>query len=133
MENSNHTTLVSPVSENIGQVSIESALDEIIRLNRQENTNSWRIDFSHFLFCPDETDEKVNNPCFLMKGNVWVTKTRELTKLEKAAPDLLESLSELCYEFTGEQYAEDELEKGLGIPLFLKVMRAKNAIKKASE
>lgn len=89
-------TLISPMGEHIGQVKLENAFEEIIRLNKQENTNSWRIDCSPFLYCPDESsDGLVNNPSTLHKGYVWVTKTRELSNVEKAAPELLQALKVL--------------------------------------
>lgn len=54
-------------------------------------------------------------------------------KLIASAPELLEALIELKYELTGEQECEEELEKRLGIHLYLKVVKAINAINKATK
>ena len=54
-------------------------------------------------------------------------------KLIAAAPDLLLALDELTKQLTGDQEDEEELEKGLGITLSMRVQHAKMAIKKATE
>lgn len=66
-------TLYTIMCNNIGQVRIENAQKEIDRLNKQENTNSWRMDNSEFMFVEDETDDDVHNPCELIEGYVWIT------------------------------------------------------------
>lgn len=48
-----------------------------------------------------------------------------------AAPDLLQACISLVDQLCGDQEAEDELEKGLGITLAWKVQQAKVAIHKA--
>lgn len=118
-------TLISPAHENIGQVRIENAFEEIIRLNKQEETNSWRVDFSHFMFVPDETETDVSNPCPLRYGYVWVTKTRELSSVEKAATELLEALMEIKRLYGDRTDYIGEYKNAWG--------QAENAIKKATE
>ena len=68
-------TLISKVADNIGQVDKSHAQSEIDRLNKQQNIDYWRVDSSDYLYCPDEFDPRVNNPCKLSPGFVWVTKT----------------------------------------------------------
>ena len=51
--------------------------------------------------------------------------------LYKQNQELLEALKELVYELTGEQECEDELEKGLGITLAMRVRQAQQAINNA--
>jgi hypothetical protein len=87
-------TLTSLIRDNIGQVDIKNAMEHVSRLNKQENTNKWRIDTSDFIYCPDEIDIDVSNPCALSKGNVWVTKTPKL-KREK-----LQKLTKTGYRLT---------------------------------
>lgn len=67
------------VNEHIGQASIEEALKEINRMNKQETEKEqvnpltvWRMDFSEYLYCTDETDENVFNPCKLKEGYCWI-------------------------------------------------------------
>lgn len=72
-------TLIALMSENVGQVHIDDAQSEVDRMNRQQKTDEWHIDNSDFLFCPDETDHRVFNPCPLDKENdyVWITKSNQ--------------------------------------------------------
>ncbi len=67
----NSKTIVRSVCDNIGQVKKDQAEAEIARLNAKGN-KKWKADNSHFLFCPDETDERCNNPCKLSEGYVWI-------------------------------------------------------------
>ncbi len=53
------------------------------------------------------------------------------SQLYKQNQELLEALKELVYELTGEQECEDELEKGLGITLAMRVRQAQQAINNA--
>lgn len=73
MKTKETSTLYTTMSNNIGQVKKEQAQKEIERLNKQENTKSWRTDESDFMYVEDETDDEVHNPCALMKGYVWIT------------------------------------------------------------
>lgn len=73
MKTKETSTLYTTMSNNIGQVKKENAQKEIERLNKQENTNSWRIDESDFMFVEDETDDNVHNPCERREGYVWIT------------------------------------------------------------
>lgn len=56
---------------------------------------------------------------------------KENAHLIAAAPDLLQACISLVDQLCGDQEAEDELEKGLGITLAWKVQQAKVAIHKA--
>jgi len=49
---------------------------------------------------------------------------------ETNVKELREALGELVYELTGDQEDEQELEKGLGITLAMRVARAINALNK---
>jgi len=49
---------------------------------------------------------------------------------ETNVKELREALEELTYELTGDQEDEQELEKGLGITLAMRVARAINALNK---
>ena len=71
--------LIALMHECIGQIHFSEAESEIKRLNEQDNTNEWYSDSSDFLFCPDETDDEVLNPCPLDKENdyVWITKSNQ--------------------------------------------------------
>lgn len=73
MKTNETSTLYTTMSNNIGQVKKENAQKEIERLNKQDNTKSWRIDESTFMFVEDETDEYVHNPCEKIEGYVWIT------------------------------------------------------------
>ena len=53
------------------------------------------------------------------------------SQLYKQNQELLYALKELVYELTGEQECEDELEKGLGITLAMRVRQAQQAINNA--
>jgi len=66
------TTLISSVCDNIGQVEINEAEYEIKRMNMQSN-NIWHADMSDQMFCPDETDEDVNNPVTRVSGYCFLT------------------------------------------------------------
>jgi hypothetical protein len=59
------------ISDNIGQMSIETADKEIKRLKEQGN-GDYVKDFTPQLYCYDETDDNVYNPCNLSIGNCWV-------------------------------------------------------------
>jgi len=59
--------------QHVGQMRAESAPKEIERLERQTG-RKWRTDKSPFLYCEDETDENVHNPCELSEGFVWVVR-----------------------------------------------------------
>jgi len=66
-------TLRCLVSENIGQMNKKFAPDHILRMNKQTGLD-WRVDFSEYMYCSDETDDDVSNPCRLMDDNYcWVT------------------------------------------------------------
>ena len=69
-------TLIAYCSENIGQMTDnDHANDEVNRMNKQSgnDNNRWHKDYSEQMYCPDETDEDVHNPCKLGKGDCWIT------------------------------------------------------------
>jgi hypothetical protein len=66
-------TLYCSISDNIGQVRIENADAEVERMNLQFPNEVWRKDFSEFMYCWDETEDDVANPCKLNDGYCWVT------------------------------------------------------------
>ena len=68
-------TLLTTMTDNIGQMTEEQANNEIIRMNRQDNTSLWRKDYSEFMEVIDETDDEMNNPCMKREDYVWVTCT----------------------------------------------------------
>lgn len=77
-------TLTSLLRDNIGQIDIKNAMEHVARMNKQQNTNKWRIDTSDFLYCPDKPEDSgCFNPCSLSKGHVWVTRTPK-SKHEKS-------------------------------------------------
>ena len=57
------TRLIAYVGEHIGQMPDYLADEEIERMKRQTGNPDWRKDYSDELFCPDETDDGVHNPC----------------------------------------------------------------------
>lgn len=65
--------LISLVSHNIGQVSELFADVEVERMNKQTNSNKWHKDYSDEMFCPDETDYDVDNPCIRVDKYCFVT------------------------------------------------------------
>jgi len=76
----NEDTFYCEMSDNIGQVHIDRADEEIQRMQKQTGL-IWREDFSKFIYVVDETDEDVNNPCELINNHCWVvTDNKELTK-----------------------------------------------------
>lgn len=117
--------------EHIGQVSIENALKEINRLNRQEaertNPNPnivWRMDFSEYLYCTDETDENVDNPCQLNDGYCWIvsvpqycvyTKRDKIPVFKEDRNFLYENLenikNELLQKLNKTSYLKEELQE----------------------
>lgn len=76
------TTIRVTMSNNIGQVRESKAQSEINRLNKQENTTEWKKSYADFLYCIDETDDNVNNPCKRSTGYVWIVRTKN--KKQKA-------------------------------------------------
>ena len=66
-------TLIAMCSDHIGQMDIETAKKEVVRMNNQTDSNKWHMDFSEQKFSPDETDDDVLNPCPLRSGYCWVT------------------------------------------------------------
>lgn len=65
------TTINRLCHQHIGQVRVENAQQEIRRLNAQ-TSKKWKADFSDYLFCEDETDEHIHNPCRRDKGYCWI-------------------------------------------------------------
>ena len=57
------TQLIAYVGEHIGQMPDYMADNEIDRMKRQTGNPNWRKDYSDELYCPDETDDGVYNPC----------------------------------------------------------------------
>ena len=66
-------TLIAYCTDNIGQMREENADAEVERMNRQTKSNEWYKDFSDQMYCPDETDEDVFNPCERKEGYCFVT------------------------------------------------------------
>lgn len=66
-------TLIANCSQNIGQVSELFADIEVERMNKQTNSDKWHKDYSGQMFCPDETDYDVENPCIRMDKYCFVT------------------------------------------------------------
>lgn len=66
-------TLYTEISNNIGAVRIEQADAEIERIIKQTGNPNWHKDFHEFMYCWDETDPDVYNPCPLSEGYCWVT------------------------------------------------------------
>jgi hypothetical protein len=64
-------TFYCEMIETIGQMDTTSAKVHIQRMQEQTGLK-WRMDFSEYLFCVDETDEDVHNPAELGEGNCWV-------------------------------------------------------------
>ena len=66
------TTLISNTCNNIGQVRFSEAKSEIRRMSKQSD-KIWRSDMSDQMYCPDETDDEVNNPCVRTGGFCFIT------------------------------------------------------------
>ena len=71
------TTLISSCCDNIGQMKFEHSKAEIERMNRQTK-RKWRADMSDQMYCDDETDDDVLNPCPRIAGNCFVTCSNEV-------------------------------------------------------
>lgn len=65
-------TLYTTMFNNIGQMRIEIADNEIKHMESQFPNTKWRKDFSEFIYVEDESDENVSNPCKLKDGYCWV-------------------------------------------------------------
>lgn len=57
----------------------------------------------------------------------------EYLEENKSIKTLVEAAKELVYELTGEQEAEEELEKGLGVTLCMRTLNLKKEINKITE
>lgn len=61
------------MSDNIGQVKNEESSAEIDRLNKQDGwKGNWIADNTPFMYVVDESDSRVDNPCKLQEGYVWI-------------------------------------------------------------
>lgn len=57
------TRLIANVGEHIGQMPDYLADKEVERMKAKTGNPKWRKDYSDELYCPDETDDGVYNPC----------------------------------------------------------------------
>jgi len=83
------TILVSTERTNIGQMNINTADEEVIRMNTQDNTNIWHKDFSDYLYCPDQLDDDCLNPCPLAKDCCWITRSFTIRRVKDILNKLL--------------------------------------------
>lgn len=63
--------LYTITAHNVGQVKIEDAYDEIMRLNAL-GQGRWKKDFSPLMYVSDDPD--IKKPFRLMKGHCWIVK-----------------------------------------------------------
>lgn len=80
--------------------------------------------------------DDVDEDCIVSRGEA--SQQDYLAGYEQAlkdtkAPEMLEILNTICCELGGEQYSQDELEKGLGIRLASLVTNGRKLIKQATE
>jgi len=66
-------TLITFIGEHIGQMQEADADAEVKRMNDQTNSTDWHKDYSDQMYCLDETDYHVSNPCVRGKGYCFVT------------------------------------------------------------
>jgi hypothetical protein len=69
-----NSTYYTSMCNNIGQMKVEHADEEIKRLESQEPGSKWKREYSQFMFVIDETDDEVNNPKELIEGYCWVVR-----------------------------------------------------------
>ena len=79
----------------------------------------------------DEDEQNANANIIIDAFNTTNESGLTPSQLHKQNQELLYALKELVYELTGEQECEDELEKGLGITLAMRVRQAQQAINNA--
>ena len=88
------TRLIAYISENIGQMPDYMADKEVARMIEQTKNPNWHKDYSDELYCPDETDDGVYNPCPRTQDHIhpltdekyvycWVTCSNTVVKVDE--------------------------------------------------
>ena len=65
--------LIANTMENIGLWLELDADLQVDRMNKQTNTTDWHKDYSDIMYCPDETDDDMVNPCERYYGYCFIT------------------------------------------------------------
>ena len=67
-------TLHTTMANNIGQIEVSLADEEIKRVEKAVPGTKWRKDFSEEMVVEDESDDMMENPCTLKPNHCWIVR-----------------------------------------------------------
>ena len=69
------TVVYTTMSDNVGQIKVQEAKEEIRRLESQEPGSKWVVNFCKTMMVIDESDEDMSNSTELSKDHCWIIRS----------------------------------------------------------